>query len=386
MKNVCILGSTGSIGVQSLEVCKALGYKVTGLSAQTSWEQLALQAEEFSPYAICIGEESLLPALQQRLSHMDIEILAGRDGLCKLAAQKECDILLNAVVGIAGLEPTIAGIKSGKDIALANKEALVTGGSIVINTAKQFNVKILPVDSEHSAIFQSLQGNEPSEVKSILLTASGGPFYGKTAAELEAVTIKEALAHPKWSMGAKISIDSATLMNKGLELIEACVLFAKEPSEVQIVVHPESIVHSLVEYQDNAVIAQLGVPDMKLPIQYALTYPNRMKCQTGRLELSKLKSLTFGEADEETFLCLKACKEAIKLKGVYPTIVNGANEEAVALFLMGKIGFMDIGRIVYGSLQLKYQPLEIGLDEIFTADLLAREYVRSIYSKFSQVN
>lgn len=377
MKNICILGSTGSIGVQSLEVCRAHGYKITGLSAQRNWELLAVQAEEFRPFCICIGEEKFLPALRERLSHMDIEVLSGRDGIIKLSKQQESDILLNAVVGIAGLEPTLAAIEAGKDIALANKETLVTGGRLVMKAAEKKGIKILPVDSEHSAIFQSLQGNDTKSVKSIILTASGGPFYGKSASKLENVSIKEALAHPNWSMGAKITIDSATLMNKGLELIEACVLFDKSPDEVQIVVHRESIIHSLVEYNDNAVIAQLGVPDMKVPIQYALTYPKRLECNTERLNLAKLKTLTFGEPDEETFLCLKACKDAISKKGIYTTIVNGANEEAVSLFLDGKIGFMDIGRLVYGSLSLKYDPIEIGIDEILTADLLAREYVRS---------
>lgn len=376
-KQVCILGSTGSIGTQAIEVCKAMEYPVVGLAAHSNVELLSRQIRELRPKAACIFDETRFAELQEKTADLDIQLYTGMEGLCALAAMEESDILLNSVVGMVGLQPTLAGIEAGKDIALANKETLVTGGKLVIEAAKRKGVAILPVDSEHSAIFQSLQGNEMNPVKKIILTASGGPFYGKTAGELKDVTKEQALKHPNWSMGAKITVDSATLMNKGLELIEACWLFDQKPEDVEIVVHRESVIHSLVEYEDNAVMAQLGVPDMKLPIQYALTYPKRIACDTGRLSLTQYGKLTFAEPDENTFVCLAACKEAMRRGGLYPTIVNGANEQAVALFLEGKIKFLDIGRLVMDSLTLKYDMDDFDVSDILSADLLAREFVRS---------
>ena len=376
MKQICILGSTGSIGTQAIEVCRHQGFRVCGLAAHRNVMQLAAQAKELKPDMVCIFDDSQYALLKEQLSGESIEIVTGMDGLCALASMEKSDIVLNSVVGMVGLEPTLAAIRAKKTIALANKETLVTGGQIVIDEAKKYGVRILPVDSEHSAIFQSLQGNEHNRVNKVILTASGGPFYGKTAKELENVTVEQALCHPNWSMGAKITIDSATLMNKGLELIEACWLFSLPPEQVEIVVHRESVIHSLVEYEDHAVMAQLGVPDMKVPIQYALTYPARLECQTEPLSLTKYGTLTFSHPDEDTFVCLKACKEAIRRGGLYPTIVNGANEQAVELFLEGKLQFLDIGRLVMDSLSLKYDMDSFDVSDIQAADLLAREFVR----------
>lgn len=378
--NICILGSTGSIGTQALAVCLAQGINVVGLAAHSNVVVLAEQIKKYHPKRVCIYKKEKVEELKSLIddNNNSVEILFGIEGLVAIASMEECDIVLNAVVGMVGLTPTLAAIEAGKTIALANKETLVIGGKLVLDAAKRKGVSIFPVDSEHSAIFQALQGNNKSQVKKIILTASGGPFYGKTQSELEQVTIEDALKHPNWSMGAKITIDSATLMNKGLELIEACWLFDKTPEEVEIVVHRESVIHSLVEYADNAVMAQLGVPDMKIPIQYALTYPNRYPCETERLSLVEYGKLTFSTPDEDTFICLKACKEAIKRGGLYPTIVNGANEQAVELFLAGKIKFLDIGRLVYASLGLKYDVEDFDVNDIQIADRLARDFVRNV--------
>ncbi len=377
MKKICILGSTGSIGRQSIEVCKALRFPVVGLAAHSNTELLAQQIHALRPKAACIFDQSRYAELKEKTDGTGVQLFTGMEGLCQLASMTECDMVLNAVVGMVGLQPTLAAIDAGKAVALANKETLVTGGKLVISAAKEKGVPILPVDSEHSAIFQSMQGNAQNRVKKIILTASGGPFYGKTRKDLETVTVKQALCHPNWSMGAKITIDSATLMNKGLELIEACWLFDQKPEDVEIVIHRESVVHSLVEYEDHAVMAQLGVPDMKLPIQYALTYPKRLCCDTQRLSLTKYGQLTFAEPDEETFICLSACKEAMRRSGVYPAIVNGANEEAVALFLNGKIRFTDIGRLVMDSLAIQYDKEDFAISDILEADRLARNFVRA---------
>lgn len=377
MKKICILGSTGSIGTQAIEVCTALHYPVVGLAAHTNVELLGAQIHALRPKAACIFDESQYTELKKKTEGTGVQLLTGMEGLCELAAMEGSDVVLNAVVGMVGLQPTLAAIASGKPIALANKETLVTGGKLVISAARERGVPILPVDSEHSAIFQSMQGNAQNRVKKVILTASGGPFYKRTAEELEDVTVEQALRHPNWSMGAKITVDSATLMNKGLELIEACWLFNQKPENIEIVVHRESVVHSLVEYEDNAVMAQLGVPDMKLPIQYALTYPKRVPCDTGRLSLTDYGQLTFAKPDEETFVCLAACKEAMRRGGVYPTIVNGANEQAVALFLEGKIRFLDIGRLVMDSLTLQYDKENFDVSDIFAADRMAREFVRA---------
>ena len=377
MKNICILGSTGSIGTQSLEVCEAQSFRVVGLSAHSNIELLAMQAKKYQVKKVCIFQKEKYEELKSLIDDINIEIVTGIEGLISIATMSQVDVVLNAVVGMVGLRPTLAAIHAKKTIALANKETLVTGGKLVIDAAQKNGVSIFPIDSEHSAIFQAMQGNDKTQVKKIILTASGGPFFGKSTQELACVTREDALKHPNWSMGAKITIDSATLMNKGLELIEACWLFDQSPEEVEIVVHRESVIHSLVEFDDNAVMAQLGVPDMKVPIQYALTYPDRFPCETGRLSLTEYGKLTFSQPDEDTFICLKACKEAFRRGGLYPTIVNGANEQAVALFLDGEISFLDIGRLVYASLSIKYDIEDFDVEDILIADRLAREFVNS---------
>ena len=332
MKSLVILGSTGSIGTQALEVCRRDGYKVVALAAGSNVELLEAQAREFNVKAVAVFNEEKANELKIKLADTDIKVLSGVEGVCSVA-EMEADIALNSIVGIAGLRPTLAAIESGKDIALANKETLVTGGDIVNRKAREKGVKILPVDSEHSAIFQSLQGAPRGSLKKILLTASGGPFFGKTRNDLENVTVKEALAHPNWSMGAKITIDSATLMNKGLEVIEAVHLFGVSANDIEVLVHRQSILHSAVELSDGAVIGQLGTPDMRLPIQYALTYPERSNYAFEKLSLSDIGTLTFQKPDIETFRCLPLCISAINEGGLRPTAVNGANEEAVRLFL-----------------------------------------------------
>ena len=376
-KIISILGCTGSIGTQALDVCRTHNFKVCGLSAHSNIELLEKQIREFKPRKVCVYNEQKAEELRKNISDLDIEVLTGMEGLCQLAKMEEANIVLNSVVGMIGLVPTLEALKAKKDVALANKETLVTGGQIVIQTAKENGVNIYPVDSEHSAIFQALQGNECNKIKKIWLTASGGPFFEKTLDDLKKVTKADALAHPNWSMGQKITIDSATLMNKGLELIEAVWLFNLDPTQVEIVVHRESVIHSAVEYEDNSVIAQLGVPDMKIPIQYALTYPNRYPCQCKELSIFDYGKLTFYKPDIETFICLKACIEAIKIGGLMPTVVNGANEQAVALFLEGKISFVDIGNIVYKSLNLIENKHNFTVQDIINTDKIAREYVLS---------
>lgn len=375
MKTISILGSTGSIGTQAIQVCLEQGFSVCGLAANNNVDLLAEQVKLLKPHKVCIFNSEKREELKQKLDNINIEIVTGIEGLCEIASMEESDIILNSVVGMIGLRPTLSAIKAKKDVALANKETLVTGGKLVMEYAQKQGVKILPVDSEHSAIFQALQGNKISQVKKVILTASGGPFYGKTTEELKSVGREQALKHPNWNMGAKITIDSATLMNKGLELIEACWLFDKTPDEIEIVVHRESVIHSLVEYQDNAVMAQLGVPDMKLPIQYALTYPDRLSCKTDSLSLTQYGKLTFSEPDKETFICLKACIEAVNKGGLFPTIVNGANEQAVELFLQERISFLQIGELVYSALQ-EISPRDIvSLETIIETDKIAREFV-----------
>lgn len=377
-RTISILGCTGSIGTQALEVCKSHNFKVCGLSAHSNIKLLEQQIREFKPRMVCVYDEEKAIKLKENIKDLSVEVLTGMDGLCKLAQIEEADIILNSVVGMIGLVPTLTALKAKKDVALANKETLVTGGKIVIQTAKENGVKIYPVDSEHSAIFQALQGNECNKIKKIWLTASGGPFFGKTLNELKKVTKADALSHPNWSMGQKITIDSATLMNKGLELIEAVWLFDLKPSQVEIVVHRESIIHSAVEYEDNSIIAQLGTPDMKIPIQYALTYPNRYPCPCKELSIFDYGKLTFYKPDIDTFICLKACIKAIEQGGLMPTVVNGANEQAVELFLNGKISFVDIGNIVYKSLDLIENKHNFTVDDIINTDKIAREYVLSM--------
>ena len=374
MKNIVILGSTGSIGTQTLDVCRMHGFGVKALSAGSNVELLEKQAREFRPEYVCIFHEEYYPDMKQRLSDTDIKVLCGMDGLCELA-RLECDIVVNSVVGMVGLVPTLEAAKIGNDIALANKETLVAGGKLVTDCVKQNHVQLLPIDSEHSAIFQCLMGAGENRPAKILLTASGGPFYGRTRNELADVTVEQALKHPNWSMGAKITIDSATLMNKGLELIEAVRLFDVKPEQVEIVVHRQSIIHSAVEFEDGAVIAQLGSADMRIPIQLALTYPARLPSPAKKLSLFDVGQLTFDTADENTFSCLAAAKKAIAMEGNAPCIVNSANEAAVALFLKKKIRFLDIGEVVNEALDSVPFIPEPTLDDILSTRDAAGEYV-----------
>ena len=379
MKSVCILGSTGSIGTQALEVVRAHGLWISGLAAKSNIKLLAEQAKEFKPKVVCVYDEDKREELCELLKDTGITVLSGMDGLCEIASLQETDIVLNSGVGMVGLKPTLAAIEAGIDIALANKETLVVGGALVIDAARKRGVKIYPVDSEHSAIFQSLRGSKQSEISKIILTASGGPFFGKMKSELENVALKDALKHPNWDMGAKITIDSATLMNKGLEFIEAMWLFDVSPDMIEIVVHRESVIHSAVEFKDGAVIAELGVPDMKLPIQYALLYPNRLDCPTKRLSLTDYGTLSFYKPDFDTFDCLRACIKAARIGGTAPAIVNGANEEAVRLFINGKIGFLDIGRAVTKALECIPSQEVTCLDDVLDADKKARAFVLASY-------
>lgn len=380
MKSLIVLGSTGSIGTQALEVCRRDGYKVTALAAGSNIELLEKQAREFKPLSVAVFNEEKAKELKIKLGDTSVKVLSGVEGVCEVACG-DGDIVLNAIVGIAGLRPTLSAIESGKTIALANKETLVTGGEIVNRKAKEKGIKILPVDSEHSAIFQSLQGAPKGSLKKILLTASGGPFYSKTRKELENVTVKEALAHPNWLMGAKITIDSATLMNKGLEVIEAVHLFGIPAKDIEVLVHRQSILHSGVELSDGAVIAQLGTPDMRLPIQYALTYPERSNYAFEKLDLFEVGTLTFEKPDTDTFRCLPLCISAINEGGLAPTAVNGANEEAVKLFLEGKLKFLQIADLVEKALINVNNKKEFTLEDILETDILARKLVRENYFK-----
>lgn len=374
MNDIILLGSTGSIGTQTLDVCRAHNIRIKALSANSSTELLEKQAREFHPEYVCISDEKFYTDIKTRLADTDIKIEAGIDGLCRLAALK-CDKVVNAVVGMVGLTPTLAAVGAGNDVALANKETLVAGGKLVTDAVKKNGVKLLPIDSEHSAIFQCLLGADENKLSKIILTASGGPFYGKDREFLSGVTKEQALRHPNWSMGTKITIDSATLMNKGLELIEAVRLFDAKPEQVEIVVHRQSIIHSAVEFEDGAVIAQLGAADMRIPIQLALTYPKRLLCPAKKLSLFDVGELTFGRADEDTFICLAAARRAISLEGNAPCVVNSANEAAVDLFLHDRIRFLDIGETVMDALDnVRFIP-EPSLDDIISSAEAARNYV-----------
>ena len=379
MKNVAIIGSTGSIGTQTLEIVRVQeDLNIVALAAGSNIELLEKQAREFSPEVVGIWSEENAARLRECLADTDIRVVAGMDGLIEIAELSSSDILVTAIVGMIGIRPTIAAINAGKDIALANKETLVTAGHIIMPLAAQRKVPILPVVSEHSAIFQCLQGcRDRSEIKRLILTCSGGPFYGLSLQELATKTKADALKHPNWTMGAKITIDSATLMNKGLELIEAVWLFGLPPEKIQIVVQRQSIVHSAVQYSDNSIIAQLGVPDMRIPIQYALTYPARVPGVVPELDFTTLKLLTFDVADEETFRCLAACKKAIKKGGLGPCAANGANEEAVRLFLEDKIGFLDIGRLVEAVVDSDSFGGSYSLADVYECDRMARAFVRA---------
>ncbi len=377
MNSFSLLGSTGSIGTQALEVARKHSLKVTALAVNSNIKKLEQQVREFSPKFACVFDESLYSTLKQNLFDTNTKVLAGMDGLCEIASDHSAEIMLNSVVGMVGLLPTLTAINNGIPLALANKETLVAGGDLVMKSAKDKDVMIYPVDSEHSAIFQCLQGNKRSQLSKIILTASGGPFFKKTKKDLENVTVEQALNHPNWSMGNKITIDSATLMNKGLEVIEAKWLFDLRPDQIEIVVHRQSVLHSAVEYNDYSVIGQMGFPDMKIPIQYALLYPNRVSCPTKRLSLTDFGTLTFEKPDYDTFDCLSTCIKAINMGGLYPCIANGANEVSVYAFLNRKIKFLQIGEIVSKTVEHfakdglnNYSTYE----EVSKADSSAREY------------
>ncbi len=380
MKKLSLLGSTGSIGTQALQVVQNLReqgekWEVAALAARSSVNRLEEQARKFHPDVVAVFDEGAALSLRQSLRDTDIQVLSGMEGLCEAAAWPEADLTLNAVVGMVGLQPTLAALQAGKALALANKETLVAGGAIVMEAARKRNLPILPVDSEHSAIFQCLQGcPERGALKKLVLTASGGPFFGRSRQELAGVTREQALRHPNWDMGAKITIDSATMMNKGLEVMEASWLFDLPEHRIEVVVHRESVIHSMVEYQDNAVVAQLGVPDMAVPIQYALTYPRRMPSPAGELDLCALGKLTFYPPDREAFPCLELCREALRRSGLVPAAANGANEQAVALFLEGKIGFLDIPRLVEAAMD-RQDPGVVTLEAVLEADREARAFV-----------
>lgn len=380
-KCISILGSTGSIGTQALEVAKAHDMRIHALAANRNIDLLERQTRELRPKKVCIYDETKYHELKGRLSDLAVQVLCGMDGLCEIAADTAADMLLNSVVGMVGLLPTLTAISAGLDIALANKETLVAGGSLVMDQAAKKGVSIYPVDSEHSAIFQCLQGNRREQLRKIILTASGGPFFGKTRAELEHVTIADALNHPNWSMGSKITVDSSTLMNKGLEFIEAKWLFDLTPEQIEVVVHRQSVVHSAVEYQDYSIIAQMGVPDMKIPIQYALLYPDRMPCPTRPLSLTEYGTLTFEKPDLKTFTCLQTAITAITRGGTTPCVVNGANEEAVAAFLKGKIGFLEIGALAQRAMDTIPQTEITCYEDVMRADARAREFVHNSISQ-----
>ena len=374
-KRISILGSTGSIGRQSLEVISACGMEGAALTANSSVKLLEEQARQLHPELAVLMDENAAADLKVRLADTSVKVLGGMDGLLEAAAVNSADTVITAVVGMVGLRPTLAAIREGKRIALANKETLVCAGDLVLEEAKDYGSKIIPVDSEHSALFQCLEGNrDRGEVKRLILTCSGGPFYGRKRDELQGTTREDALKHPNWSMGAKITVDSATLMNKGLEFIEAMHLYQMPPEKISIVVHRESIIHSLVEYCDNAMIAQMGVPDMKLPIQYALTYPKRVaSAATTPYDIWNSGALTFGAPDPDTFRCLDLALRTARTGGTAGAILNGANEAAVAQFLDGKIGFLDIAEKVEQAMEKVPVIQNPSLLDVLQADAAARE-------------
>lgn len=352
MRKIAILGTTGSIGTQTLSIVREKkDLEVVSMSCGSNIDLFEEQIREFNPQLVSCGNEDKALELKKRISDLDVEVLSGMDGLIAVATIPEAEIVVTAIVGMLGIRPTVAAINEGKDIALANKETLVTAGHIIMPLSKEKNISILPVDSEHSAIFQSLQGNEDNNIHKILLTASGGPFRGFSKEQLEKVTLEDALKHPNWEMGKKITIDSATMVNKGLEVMEAKWLFGVDLDRIEVVVHPQSILHSAVEYDDGAVVGQLGLPDMRLPIQYALYYPKRLPMSGDYLDLFKVKDMTFEKPDLDVFVGLKYAYEAQREGGNMPTIFNAANEKAVALFLNKKISFTDIYRLIDNSMK-----------------------------------
>ena len=378
MKKIAILGSTGSIGTQTLEIVRTNGdLEVTALAAGNNIDLLEQQIREFRPKLAAVWKEERAAELKSRVRDMDIEIVSGMDGLLSVAAEPESDILVTAIVGMIGILPTIEAIKAGKDIALANKETLVTAGHIIMPLAKERGVSILPVDSEHSAIFQSLQGGQRKALHKILLTASGGPFRGKKREELKNIQVEDALKHPNWEMGRKITIDSSTMVNKGLEVIEAKWLFGVTVDQIQVVVQPQSIIHSMVEYEDGAVIAQLGTPDMKLPIQYALYYPERRYLPGDRLDFAALQQITFEKPDMETFYGLKLAYEAGRRGGSLPTVLNAANERAVAMFLDRKIGYLQIPEIIQACMENHKNIEDPTVEEILKTEQETYQFIKN---------
>ena len=378
MKNIVILGSTGSIGTQTIDVLDSIEAQVCAISVNTNIQRAEQQARALHPSLVAVYNEEKAKELKTKLADTDIRVVSGMDGLIEAATLPEADVVVTAVVGMVGLLPTMAAIEAGKAIALANKETLVCAGQIVMRAAREKGVPILPVDSEHSAIFQCLQGAAGNRINRILLTASGGPFFGMSREQMRHVTKEQALHHPNWSMGAKITIDSASMMNKGLELIEAMWLYDVEPDDIDIVVHRESIVHSAVEFEDGSVIAQMGNPDMRLPIQYALTYPERVPCKVPPLDLPRRHNLTFFAPDEEAFPTLGLARRAAAARGNIGAIMNGANEAAVELFLHDKIPFYRIPELVQAAMDnVEYLP-EITIEDVLASDRAAREIVKGL--------
>lgn len=379
MKNIAVLGSTGSIGTQTLDVVRANPERlcVKALAAGHNITQLESQIREFHPQIAAVWDEEKAKELRICTADLPVKIVSGMEGLLEIAQMEEAEVLVTAIVGMIGIRPTIAAIKAGKDIALANKETLVTAGHIIMPLAKEYNVKILPVDSEHSAIFQSLNGEKKTQIDKILLTASGGPFRGKDKAFLKHVQLEDALKHPNWSMGHKITIDSASMVNKGLEVMEAKWLFDVELDQIQVVIQPQSIIHSMVQYKDGAVIAQLGTPDMKLPIQYALYYPERRFLRGMRLDFYKLGQMTFEAPDMETFEGLKFALEAMRRGGNIPMVFNAANEKAVAMFLERRIAFLDIPDIIASAMEEITYIKHPSVDEILATEAAVYEWIES---------
>jgi len=376
MKKIAILGSTGSIGTQTLDVVRSNpDLKVVALAAGSSVEKMEEQIREFRPIIAGMWSEEAAKDLRDRVTDLNVKIVSGMEGLLEIAVLEESQVLVTAIVGMIGIRPTIAAIRAGKDIALANKETLVTAGHIIMPLAKECGVSILPVDSEHSAIFQSLNGEPADRIEKILLTASGGPFRGKTREQLAGIRVEDALKHPNWSMGRKITIDSSTLVNKGLEVMEAKWLFGVDLDRIQVVVHPQSIIHSAVQFVDGAIIAQMGTPDMKLPIQYALFYPDRRPMQGKRVDFFELGSITFEKPDTETFTGLALAYRAATLGGSMPTVYNAANEKAVALFLERKLGYLQIPELIGDAMEHHRLIENPGVDDILAAEAETYEYI-----------
>ena len=378
-EKITILGSTGSIGTQTLDVVREIGgIEVKALTANKNIDRLEKQIREFRPDMAAVMDETLAEKLRQRLAGWDIKILSGMDGLIEAAVYETSDTVVTSVVGNIGIVPTFEAIRAGKDIALANKETLVSAGELIIKAVREHNVSIYPVDSEHSAIFQCLRGNSRNKIRRIILTASGGPFRGKTRDELKNVTAADALKHPNWNMGRKVTIDSASLMNKGLEVIEAKWLFGVDVDDIEVLVHPQSIVHSAVEYEDGAVIAQLGEPDMRVPIQYALTCPERVKNSFPKIDFAKRNSLTFEHPDMDTFKCLSLAYRAVRTGGTMPTAMNGANETAVDAFLNNRLGFLDIADIIERTMDSYTVKYDYTVDDLVEADEWARDFAAGL--------